>query len=225
MICVMLDVPGTGMAFTAVVTPNTYDYSAAALARLLLTLVMVLCTGPTLYLLMLLLLLVLLLLLCIAERLLKSCYYACEVLCLMRLWYKKGSILLRTIWKVKAKDICRIRIKLSWKLKVMIKNVHIRELSLSVKFPEKWNCLEIDIWDQLSDNSWRPRIKKYPTKNIWIILSHKDMVVRYHCLPVRGTQYLTSGLEVEKGKRPDHVWSCVGPHARTKFTSLEPLMV
>ena len=85
MICVMLDVPGTGMAFTAVVTPNTYDYSAAALARLLLTLVMVLCTGPTLYLLMLLLLLVLLLLLCIAERLLKSCYYACEVLCLMRL--------------------------------------------------------------------------------------------------------------------------------------------
>ena len=51
------------------------------------------------------------------------------------------------------------------------------------------------------------------------------MVVRYDCLPIRGTQYLTSGLGIEKGKRPDHVWDCVGPHARTKFTSLEPFMV
>ena len=46
----------------------------------------------------------------------------------------------------------------------MIKNVYIRELSLSVKFPEKGNCLEIGIWDELSDNSWRPRIKKYRQK-------------------------------------------------------------
>ena len=185
---------------------------------------MVLCIGPTLYL-VLLVLLVLLLLLCIADRLLKSYYYACEVLCLMKLWYKKGSILLRTICKVKAKNSYRVRIKLSWKLKAMIKNVYIRELSLSVKFPEKCNCLEIGTWDQLSDYSWRPRIEKYPTKNIWIIISHKNMVVRYHCLPIRGTLYLTRGLGIEEGKRPDHVWSCVGPHARTKFISLEPLMV
>ena len=71
MICVMLYVPGTGMVFTAGMTPNTCDYSAAALLRLLLTLVMVLCIGPALYLL-LLLLLVLLLMLCIADLLLKS---------------------------------------------------------------------------------------------------------------------------------------------------------
>ena len=29
----------------------------------------------------------------------------------------------------------------------------------------------------------------------------------------------------EKGKRPDHVLSCVGLNARTKFISVEPLMV
>ena len=51
------------------------------------------------------------------------------------------------------------------------------------------------------------------------------MVMRYDCLPIRGTLYLTRGLGIEEGKRPDHVWSCVGPHARTKFISLEPLMV
>ena len=36
-----------------------------------------------------------------------------------------------------------------------------------------------------------------------------------------GTQYLISGLGIEKGKRPDNVWSCFGPHARTKFISLD----
>ena len=51
------------------------------------------------------------------------------------------------------------------------------------------------------------------------------MVVRYDFLPIRGTQYLTSGLGIEEGKRPDHVWSCVGPHALTKFIGLEPLMI
>ena len=51
------------------------------------------------------------------------------------------------------------------------------------------------------------------------------MVVRYDCLPIRGTHYLTSGLTIEDGKRPDHFWSCIGPHARTKFISLEPIMV
>ena len=66
--------------------------TAAALLRLLLTLVMVLCIGGALYLLQLLLLL---LLLCIADLLLKL-YCACGFLCLMRLSYKKGSLLLRT---------------------------------------------------------------------------------------------------------------------------------
>ena len=51
------------------------------------------------------------------------------------------------------------------------------------------------------------------------------MVVRYDCLPIRGTQYLTSGLGLEEGKRPDQVWSCVSPHALAKFIWLEPLMV
>ena len=77
MICVMLYVPGTDMVFTAVIIPNTCDYSAAALLRLLLTLVMVLCIGAALYLLLLLLLLALLLLLCIDDVLLKSHYFAC----------------------------------------------------------------------------------------------------------------------------------------------------
>ena len=93
----------------------------------------------------------------------------------MRLWYKKGSILLRTgntipgmksqsekylRGKCQSEKYLRGRIKLSWKVKVMIKNVYKRE-RLSVKFPEKCNCLEIGIWDQLSsDNSWGPRINK-----------------------------------------------------------------
>ena len=42
-------------------------------------------------------------------------------------------------------------------------------------------------------------------------------------MPIRGTQYLVSGLGMEKGERPhhffspDHVLSCVGLHARTKL--------
>ena len=64
----------------------------------------------------------------------------------------------------------------------------------------------------------------YPT-NLCKLLTHKSRVVRYDCLPIRGTQYLISGLGMEKGKRPDHVLSCVGPHARTKFIGLEPLTV
>ena len=51
------------------------------------------------------------------------------------------------------------------------------------------------------------------------------MVVRYDCMPIRGTPYLTSRLGIEEGKRSDHVWSCVGPHALKKLISLEPLMV
>ena len=91
--------------------------TAAALLRLLLTMVMVLCIGAALYLLLLLLLLC-----CIADLLLKSYYCACGTLCVMRSWYKKGSLLLRTgntIWNVKAKNVDRVRIKLSWKMKVM----------------------------------------------------------------------------------------------------------
>ena len=38
------------------------------------------------------------------------------------------------------------------------------------------------------------------------------MVVRYDRLPTRGTQYLTSGLGIEEGLRPDHVWSCLRPY-------------
>ena len=53
------------------------------------------------------------------------------------------------------------------------------------------------------------------------MLSHKNMVVSYDCLPIRGTQYLTSGLGVEKGERHDLDWSCDGPHPRTNFISLE----
>ena len=54
-------------------------------------------------------------------------------------------------------------------------------------------------------------------KKLFTLLPHKNMVVRYECLPVRGTQYLISGLGIEKGKRTNHVWSCVGPHARKKY--------
>ena len=55
--------------------------------------------------------------------------------------------------------------------------------------------------------------------------SHKKGVLRCDYLPFPGSQYLISGLGIETGKRPAHVWSCSGPHARTKFISLEPLMV
>ena len=41
--------------------------------------------------------------------------------------------------------------------------------------------------------------------------------MRYDCLPARGTQYLISGLGMEKGERPHHVLSCVVLHARTKL--------
>ena len=43
-------------------------------------------------------------------------------------------------------------------------------------------------------------------QNSFKLLPHKNMVVRYDCLPIRGTQYLTSNLGIEQGKRPDHVW-------------------
>ena len=46
------------------------------------------------------------------------------------------------VWKVKARNIYRVRFKLGWTVKVVMKNVYIRE-RLSVKFPEKmslsWN--------------------------------------------------------------------------------------
>ena len=85
MICVMLYVPGTGMVFTAVITPNSCDYccsfaaTAADAGDGALN-----CIGAALYLL-LLLRPVLLLLLCTVDLLLKSCYYACGILYLMRL--------------------------------------------------------------------------------------------------------------------------------------------
>ena len=97
---------------------------------------------------------------------------------------------------------------------------------MSVKFPEKSSCLEIRrhmrsaIRQQL-----KTKDKEIIRQSLFELLSHKNMVVRCDCLTIRGTQYLTCGLGIEKGKRPDHVWSCVGPHARTKFISLEPLMV
>ena len=69
-------------------------------------------------------------------------------------------VILYQVWKVEAKNIYRVRIKLSWKVKVM----YIGDL-LSVKFPEKSNYLEVGIWDQLSsDNSWAPRINKLSGK-------------------------------------------------------------
>ena len=117
---------------------------------------------------LLLLLLVLLLLLCVADVLLKSCSYACGFLRLRSLWHKKGSILLRTgntIWKVNAKNIHRLRIKLSWNVKAIPKNVYIYESQCQSNSPKKAVVLKYEgIWDQLSDNSWRPRIKKLSDK-------------------------------------------------------------
>ena len=78
---------------------------------------------------------------------------------------QKGSILQRSGnallgMKSQSEKIYRVRIKLSWKVKVIINNVYVREL-LSVKFPQNCNCLEIGIWDQISsDNSWAPRMNK-----------------------------------------------------------------
>ena len=101
----------------------------------------------------------------------------------------------------------------------MIKNEYIREPL--VKFPEKCGCLEIGLWDQLSsDNSWRPRIKKLSKRILLKLLSQKNIVVVYDCLPIRGTQYLTSGFGIAKGKRPNHVRSCVGPRLRTAWRRL-----
>ena len=60
--------------------------------------------------------------------------------------------------------------------------------------------------------------------SLFEILSHKNKVVRYDYWPIRGTQYLVVGLGMQKGKRPDHVWSCVGSQSRTKVIILEPLM-
>ena len=170
MFCVMLYVPGTGMVSTAVITPNTCNYCCSFSATAADAGDCALCWCCSI--LLLLVLLELLLLLSIADLLLKSCCYACGILCLMRLWCKKGSILLgtgNTIWKVKTKNIYCVRTQLSWKVKVMIKNVYIRE-PFSVKFPEECNCLEIGIGDQLwSDNSWKPGINNYPTKIIVVI--------------------------------------------------------
>ena len=115
MFCVMLYVPGTGMVFTAVVTPNTCDYSATVLLRLLLTLVMMLCIGPALYLL-----------------LLSSCCSWCSCCCsVLLICYKNHKIMsdevviqkglhfvrywLYYIPKVKARNIYRVRIKLKAK--------------------------------------------------------------------------------------------------------------
>ena len=47
--------------------------------------------------------------------------------------------------------------------------------------------------------------KEIIRQNLLKLLSHKERIVRYDYLPVRGTQYLESGLAMEKGKRP--VWS------------------
>ena len=71
---------------------------------------------------LLLLLLLLLLLCCFVDLVLKSYHYAWGILRLMTLRYKKGSLLLRTcnaLWKVKAKNIYRVRFKVCWKVKVM----------------------------------------------------------------------------------------------------------
>ena len=155
-ICVMLYVPGTDRVFTPVISPinNTCDYCCCFAATAadagdgalywccsIFTAAAAAPGAPA----------TALYCWCAANIML----YACGILCLMRLW-RKGSILLRTgntIWKVKAKRVCRVRIKLSWKVKLMVKNVYIRE-PLSVKFPGKCNCLEIGIWDQpSSDNS------------------------------------------------------------------------
>ena len=150
----MLYLPGIGRAFTAAITPNTCDYCCCFAATAadagdgalywccsIFTAAAAAPGAPA----------TALYCWCAANIML----YACGILCLMRLW-RKGSILLRTgntIWKVKAKRVCRVRIKLSWKVKLMVKNVYIRE-PLSVKFPGKCNCLEIGIWDQpSSDNS------------------------------------------------------------------------
>ena len=73
---------------------------------------------------------------------------------------------------------------------------YIRE-PLSVKFPEKSNCLEIGIWYQLIA-AIRQQLTTKGKECIRQIYSNdyhiKKRVVRYDCLPIRGTQYLTSCL-------------------------------
>ena len=108
-------------------------------------------------------------------------------------------------------------------MKVMTKNVYIRE-PVSVKLPEYWIFLKLEYNISYQTTADDQGSRNYPTFFL-LLLSHKNTVARYDCLPIRGTQYLASGLGIEKGKRPDHVWSCVSPHARTKFIGLEPLMV
>ena len=81
----------------------------------------------------------------------------------MRLWYKKGYILLRTSdtkYKGKAQNIYRVRIKLSCKVKVMIKNVCIRE-PVESNSPKMYVSWDRNIGSAISQqSSWRPKIKK-----------------------------------------------------------------
>ena len=151
------------------------------------------------------------------------------ILCLMRLWYKKGSIMLRTGITIPGmKSRSGKYLPGTYKIELESESDDwkcIYTRTIVSQIPKKSNYLDVGIWNQLSsDNSWRPRINKLSTK-CTKLFSHKNMVVGYDCSPIRGRQFLASGLGFEEGKRPDHVWSCVGPDARTKFIRLEPLMV
>ena len=124
--------------------------------------------------------------------------------------------------KWRSENIYRLCIELSCKVKSMIENVYLG------LYESQWGHIPRKKWLSWYRNmrsafrkqsSWRPRIKKLSD---YFITSE---YARYDFLPVRGMQYLTSGLGIENAKHPDHVWSFVGPHARTKLFSLEPFMV
>ena len=88
---------------------------------------------------------------------------------------------------------------------------------MSVKFPEICNCLGKRNMTSAIRQQLTTKDKEIIRQNVFEFLPPENSVVRYDCLPIRGAQYLTSGLGIEKGKRPDLVWICVSPHARTVF--------
>ena len=83
----------------------------------------------------------------------------------MRLWYRNGSTLLRTgnsiYEKWRRKMFTGYVLNWAGKWKLSLEVYFLRE-PVSVKFPGKCNCLNLRIWDQRSNNSWRPTINKLP---------------------------------------------------------------
>ena len=160
----MLYLPGIGRAFTAAITPNTCDYCCCFAATAADAGDGALCWWCSIF--------------TVAAdapgglAAALCCWSSTKISisCLCNFMsdeivIQKGSILQRSGnallgMKSQSEKIYRVRIKLSWKVKVIINNVDVREL-LSVKFPQNCNCLEIGIWDQISsDNSWAPRMNK-----------------------------------------------------------------